>query len=300
MILQKMYKSIVFVLIATLFLMCHPKISLALDSPEESLEILWYRAYFPPVTVPSGPDENKGFFDRAMNFVIDQLDEYDHNFHTANFRRIILEFKDGKNGCCPSFYKTSEREEFISFSIPAMIVLPNGIITSRKNREALLPYVNDDGEISLTKLLTNPDLTLGISSGRVYSNGLDEVISQHNGDNIHARSGDDVFQGLMSMLYLGRVNYIIGYPTEAGYFAQEQQHYSDYSFFPIAESKVPYTLGYFGCTKSAWGDKIIERIDPILREHRNTDAYLNYYESWLDDTTKDLYRSITREYFTNN
>jgi len=28
-------------------------------------EIKWHRAYFPPVTIPSGPDADSGFFDRV-------------------------------------------------------------------------------------------------------------------------------------------------------------------------------------------------------------------------------------------
>ncbi len=300
MSLLNTYRFLAFILVTTFFVVQYSGLSLATDAPYDVQEIVWYRAYFPPVTIPSGANTNRGFFDEVMNFTIDQLPEYEHHYHTANFKRIISDFKDGKNGCCPSLYKTDEREEFISFSLPAMVVLPNGIITSGKNRQELLPYVNDDGEISLIKLLSNADLVLGISSGRAYSNGIDEIISQHEGGNIHVRSGEDVFKGLMSMLYLGRVHYIIGYPTEAGYFAKEQEQYSDYSFFPIAESKVPYTLGYIGCTKSEWGQEVIQRIDPVLREHRATEKFLKYYESWLDDSTKNLYRSITTKFFESH
>lgn len=293
-------KSRVLLVAMSLILVHSAGTSYAADSQHAPDEIVWYRADFPPVTIPFGTDAERGFFDQVMNFVIKGLADYKHNFHTANFKRIMSEIKNGENVCCPSLYKTEAREEFVSFSLPAMVVLPNGIIINEKNLLKIAPYVNENGQISLSELLLDTDLILGISNGRIYSNGIDEIIEQHSGKNIYTRSGDDVFQGLMSMLYLGRVDYIIGYPTEAGYFSKKQKQYKDYMFFPIAENKIPFTLGYVGCPKTEWGQEVIQRIDAVLKEHRHTDEFLGFYESWLDDSTKKLHRSIATEYFEAN
>ena len=84
-------------------------------------EIIWYRAYFPPVTITEGDNRDSGFFDKAMDFVIDRLPEYSHKFQTANFKRIVKEIANNDNVCCPSLYKTNEREQYVEFSIPAMV-----------------------------------------------------------------------------------------------------------------------------------------------------------------------------------
>ena len=262
-------------------------------------EILWYRAYFPPVTIPDGQNRDRGFFDRAMNYVIDRLPEYTHNFRTANFKRIVAEIRKGNNVCCPSLYKTEEREQYIAFSLPAMVVLPNGVVTMRSRSDKFSQYLDDTGKISLADLLANKDLTLGISNGRVYSGGIDEVLAQYeNSANILVRSGDDVFRGLMSMMQLGRVDYILGYPTEAMYFSDSAGKSRNYMYFPVRESGVSFTLGHFGCSKTTYGNEIIRKIDDILLSHRAGD-FLEFYEYWLDDSTKINYRSLALEFYNS-
>jgi len=58
-----------------------------------SHEINWYRAYFPPVTIPSGPDAGQGVFEKANDFLIQRRPQDAPNHHTANFRRIIAGIK---------------------------------------------------------------------------------------------------------------------------------------------------------------------------------------------------------------
>lgn len=285
-------------IIAILLTGLGPALSHAAEAKVSSGDVVWYRAIFPPVTIPAGIDAGKGFFDQIMNFVIEELPEYRHLHHTANFKRIMMELQKGETTCCPSLYKTKEREQFIEFSIPALVVLPNGIITTGKNRSEFEKYLDPEGKVMLSKLLADQTLTLGISNGRLYSGGIDEILSQYQGSiNIHVQSGEDVFYGLMSMMYSGRVDYIIGYPTEAGYHAKNGPQLSDFVYFPIQESQVSFTLGHIGCAKTENGKEIIDRVNSILEKNRHTDTFLGYYESWLDDSTKSLYRSTAREFF---
>lgn len=285
------------IIISFLFIVC-PPVSFATGENEFSKEVNWYRAIFPPVTIPDGKDEGKGFFDQVMNAVIKELPEYSHRHHIANFKRIMMDLKEGENSCCPSLYKTKEREEFIEFSIPAVVVLPNGIITTWGNQSKLEPYVDQDGKIQLSKLLADQTLRLGISNGRLYSGGIDEILSQYRGaKNVTIQSGEDVFYGLMFMMYSGRLDYIIGYPTEAGYHARNDPRFREFVYYPIQESSVAFTLGHIGCSKTESGKEIIDRVNLILMENRQTDAFLRYYESWLDKSTKSLYRSTAQEYF---
>ena len=148
-------------------------------APSETID--WYRAYFPPVTIPSGPDAGQGFFDRVHDFLIRRLPEYEHNHRTGNFKRIIAEIKKGQTACCPSLYKTKEREEFVAFSVPAVVVLPNAVITRKDVVDRLEPYLTAENKLKLSEVLKNQNLTLGISNGRVYSGGIDEVLQRFEG-----------------------------------------------------------------------------------------------------------------------
>lgn len=265
---------------------------------ENETEIAWYRADFPPVSIPAGKHADEGFFDKTMHLLIEQLPEYSHQFRTANFKRIMLEIGENKNVCCPSLYKTKEREQFVAFSLPAMVVLPNGIISSEKNRSKLSSHLDAEGKLSLQSLLEDKSIKLGISNGRLYSGGIDQILDQFEGqNNILVHSGNDVFRGLINMMHLGRIDCLIGYPVEAGYFARENEKLNDYVYYPIKESSVPFTVGYIGCPDTEWGHNTIQKIDKIVAQHR-TEKFITFYGEWLDDATRIVHKHMAQEYFT--
>ena len=285
----------------TLFLMVLlvlPAASMSADTVSSSAsEIRWQRAHFPPVTIPEGVHENEGFFDQVMLSLIEELPEYTHTFQIANFKRIMIEIEQQNNVCCPSLYKTEERERFVAFSIPAMVVLPNGVIACPRNRDKLLPHVDQEGRISLVSLLRDTGITVGISNGRVYSGGLDEILQSHGGrGNVVVRSGEDVFDGLMQMLQLGRVDALLGYPIEAAYWAKENQSAAEPIYYPVQESTIPLTVGYVGCPDTEWGRQVIARINTVIRERRATD-FIDFYGRWLDGETREKHRKMAQSYF---
>lgn len=277
-----------------------PVFSNPVSNSGDNHTITWYRAFFPPVTIPEGPDAGTGFFDRVTQVLTGQMPGYEHDHETANFKRIITELKKEKNICCPSLYKTAAREKYIAFSIPAMVVLPNVVITRKAHHLKFLPYLEKDKKINLSRLLQDNKLTLGISNGRKYSGGIDEILAHSTGSaNIVVRSGDDVFKGLLRMLLAGRVDYILGYPIEAKYFLRDTAQLDEIQIYVIAENKISFTIGHVGCPKTEWGKKVIQLIDTVLKDHRQTEEFLGFYEHWLDDETKIYYRQIVQQFFEN-
>ena len=280
-----------------IMLLVSGSVSFAGTNASPQNHITWYRADFPPVTIPSGTHANEGFFDKTMYFLIERLPEYEHNFQTANFKRIVVELKNNNNACCPSLYKTKERQGFVSFSLPAMVVLPNGIMTSTKSHNKLAPHITADGRISLLSLLRDDTITLGISSGRLYSGGIDQILKQFDGQkNLLVRSGNDVFRGLLHMMNLGRIDCVIGYPVEAGFFVRENNQINDFIYYPIQESNEPFTVGHIGCPNNDWGRKVIGRIDEIVKKHRDKE-FIHFYGEWLDDSTREVYREMARKFY---
>jgi uncharacterized protein (TIGR02285 family) len=150
----------------------------------------------------------------------------------------------------------------------------------------------------LSRLLDDQKVLLGISNGRKYSGGIDEILNRHQGsDNILVRSGEDVFNGLLTMLFYGRIDCVIGYPIEAKYFAGKPSDFDGLEIYMIAENKIEYTLGHVGCPKNKWGESIIQSVNKVLLDHRQTDEYLQFYEYWLDKQTVHIYRDIVDRYF---
>lgn len=270
---------------------------LTVTAGDTAKAITWYRADFPPVSIPSGDQKDEGFFDKTMYFLIQQLPEYTHRFEVANFKRIMMEIESGRNACCPSLYKTKEREAYVAFSEPAMIVMPNGIIGSEASRAKLSAHLDSDGKLSLNSFLNDENITVGISNGRVYSGGIDQILEQFQGrKNLMVRSGDDVFRGLISMMQKGRIDCLIGYPVEAGYFARNNGNFNDFVYYPIKESSVDYTVGHIGCPNNSWGRKVIEEIDKVVVQHRDKE-FIDFYGEWLDEDTRTVHRRMAEEHF---
>jgi uncharacterized protein (TIGR02285 family) len=291
---MKIHTTVFFFIV---LLLMNGSVSFADTNSGPQNHITWYRADFPPVTIPNGIHADEGFFDKTMYFLIDRLPEYEHSFQTANFKRIVVELKNNNNVCCPSLYKTKEREGFVAFSLPAMIVLPNGIMTSTKSRSKLAPYINADGQISLLSLLKDDKITVGISSGRLYSGGIDQILKQFDGQkNLLVRSGNDVFGGLLHMMHLGRIDCVIGYPVETGFFVRENNQINDFIYYPIQESNEPFTVGHIGCPNNDWGRKVISRIDEIVKEYRDKE-FIHFYGEWLDDSTREVHRKMAQKFY---
>lgn len=294
---MKIFILLLFTVIISTFI---TPVSSFADAEQQNQDIInWYRADFPPISIPRGNHVNEGFFDKTMSFLIERLPEYEHHFQIANFKRIMLQLENNRNICCPSLYKTEERERFVTFSIPAMIVLPNGIITSKKNRSKFAPHLDTEGKISLNSLLQDNNITLGISNGRLYSGGIDQILRQFNGNkNLLVRSGEDVFQGLMSMMHMGRIDCLLGYPVEAGYFVRENNKINDFIYYPIKESSQPFTVGHIGCPNNEWGRTVISRIDEIVKKHRDKE-FINFYGEWLDNATREVHQKMGQDYFNS-
>lgn len=297
-----MMKIITILLCTFCFLVCtnssHSQNSFEPDTRES---ITWLRPYFPPVTIPSGPDADSGYCDKIINFLIDHLPDYNHHFGTAHYQRILLQIRQEQEVNCSALYKDDERSQYVVFSIPALVVLPNGIVTRKVDRQLFAPYLNEAGELELTKLIQDKNLNLGIAYGRKYSGGIDEIIAAaYPRDNIQERPGEEIFKGLLDMLMHQRIDYTIGYPAEASYLASQEGYSDDISFFHIAETQGQITLGHLGCPNNHMGRKIIERVNKILREHRETPIFLGFYEAWLDDETVNLYRQLALAYFAED
>lgn len=259
--------------------------------------ITWIHADFPPSTILSGPHMKKGLCDKMEQFLSKELPEYQYEEKVANFARISKELEGQKPYLCASLVKTPERENFIQFSEISQISLPNGIVFLKSNYENLKPFLTKDGKIDLDKLIKKSKLKLGYAKGRSYGGVIDQLIEEHKEkENIYGRSSSDVFDGLLKMMLVNRVDYIIGYPQEAKYFGDLTATKEKLNFL-FVKGMPDYLPVYVGAPKNEWGKKIIAKIDKILLEKRHTHEVLEFYENWIDENSVKIHKRIARELF---
>ncbi len=252
--------------------------------------VTWMEVEFPPGYIHRGPLRGQGYEDVITRILMENLTGYRHDKMMGNLARMYHEFKQGRRVCNVALFKTPERQQFMVFSIPSTFTLPNGLITLKKRWHRF----GSATEIRLESVLQT-DLRLGISRSRSYGKAIDAVLKNAEGsDRIFVHSGKDVFESLLRMLLSDRLDCMLGLPEEVIYVAEKMGVEDRIVTIALAENQGTYDawLGHVACSRTPWGERIIGRINAILRKERPTERYRQAYERWLDANQIPRYREL--------
>ena len=271
--------------------------ALSNPSPTSAKEsVTWMEAVFPPFLIQSGPNQEQGYGDAITDILQEHLTEYDHDEITTNITRHFYKFKQGEKVCSVGLYKTPERDEFMYFSIPSFITLPPVIIIKKSH----LDKFNNQSTVSLAAVLDSNSLMIGFAKDRSYGNTLDGILAHHKGQaNMVEIAGQELSLNLFKMLILDRLDGLIGLPEEALYQAEQMGIRDQFITLALTENMHNYDgwMSAVGCSKNAWGQKIINDINKVLLEQRPTTRYRAAYERWLDANSIEQYRKAYQDVF---
>ncbi len=266
-----------------------PMLGMAEDS------ITWMEADFVPGYIHEGPLKGQGYEDVITQIFQKNLRGYTHQTMIGNMARMTHEFKQGKQVCNVSLFKTPEREAFMYFSIPSTFTLPNGLI-AKKDKLSLF----GNAKTILLEDVLKSKVKLGISKDRSYGKNIDAILEKYkNSSNIVVHSGKDVFESLFQMLIRDRVDCMLGLPEEVMYVAEQKGEKDRIASLTLKENENTYDswLGYVACSKTDWGKQVIAKINQILRTERPTPEYRSAYERWLDEHARESYRKLYDDIF---
>lgn len=259
--------------------------------------ITWYKPEFPPLSIVNGPHAGKGYSDRIETFLIKALDAYDHQVVVAPFKRTLRDMRNGLNACSVTLLKNSEREKFVAFTKPARLLLPNSLIVRATDRDRLAPYMDANGEVSVDALIADGRMKLGYSDGRSYTKPLDALIEKYRAhENLVERHGKEGPKGLLTMLTRGHIDAMFAQPVEAQFHGMAMSVENDIAVISIAEIS-DYTVGYIGCSKTPWGEKVVAEINAILETAVKDEEFRSFYEGFLDRDSVIRYRSVYNKFF---
>lgn len=273
-----------------LFLLSMPSMSPAKDS------VTWMEASMPPFFIKEGANLNKGYGDEITRILQERLPDYTHEQVSTNITRHFYKFKQGEKVCSVGLYRTPEREEFMHFSMPSFLTLPAVIIIKKEKSSSF----GNRTSVQLGDILSNQQLMIGLSKDRSFGTVLDAILNQYKGQkNIVATSGPELSHNLFKMLMIDRLDGVIGLPEEELYLAEQMGIRDQLMTVTIEENQQGYE-GWFssvGCTKNAWGKKIIDDINKVLLTQRPTERYRAAYERWLDPNSIANYRHVYTDFF---
>lgn len=249
--------------------------------PAAADEITWLTMEFPPFFIHEGKDRGQGIADGVTHLLRRDLRGYTHREELAEPATIMARLKAGDHVCTAAYIKTAERERVLEYSLPDLVLPPNGITA----RRATVPRLTGGaaGPVSLAKLLANRKLRLAVAVGRSYGPALDALLERTRGSNhVYWRHGEDIYPSLFDMLLKGSVDYLIGYPYEALYLARQRGVEGDVVTLPIAELP-DYTLAHVVCPRTPWGRAVVADVNRALAIERPRPEYRQAIERWLDE-----------------
>lgn len=253
--------------------------------PEPPIEkIVWASLDFPPFQIIEGPQRGSGAFDGLRDLLIRAIPDARHEVVTMTFARREDELRDGVLLCSPGMFRTPVRERYLVYSRPALIHLDNRLVFLGKNAARFPP----GAEVDLEQVFKDKRLVGGIITGRSFAPNIDALIRRHGGShNLQMRALKPA--EVVELLLNGKIDYTIMFPHEATFLEQQAGRSGVLINRPIAGTP-PYILTHVACTRSEWGERVISRVNRILREQRNRPEYRQFSERWYSVADLQLIR----------
>lgn len=262
-------------------------------SPVFSKEIKWYLTDFPPYIILNESGKKRGIDNQIIQTVMEHLPNYNFSFETANYTRILNNFKAGRPGIVTPLFKTQERQKYVLYTkTPSYLVLPNGFIFRKKDKERFLPFISDDGSIDIEAICSSKKFKIGVCSGRSYYGIIDDMLRKHKNDNVfYERSGIDHL-GILKMVEIKRLDATFGFPVEIQYGG-----FGDNLEFLHVDKMTSYIPVFFGAPKNDWGRHKINLLNSIIEKKGILDIFAHYYMDWLSEDIKLYYEKLRHAYY---
>ena len=253
--------------------------------PEPAVgRILWASLDFPPFQIVDGPNRGSGSFDGLRDLLVREIPDAEHELITMTFARREDDLREGRLLCSPGMFRTPVRERYLIFSKPALIHLDNRLVFLVKN-ESRFP---SGSEVDLERVFKDRRLVGGVIAGRSFAPNIDALIRRYAGSHslqLRALKPSQV----LGLLLEGKIDYTIMFPHEATFLERQAGSSGMVANRPIAGTP-PYILTHVACTRSDWGERIINRVNRVLHEQRDRPEYRQLSERWYSPADQLLIR----------
>ncbi|WP_372770828.1 TIGR02285 family protein [Pseudoalteromonas sp.] len=242
--------------------------------------INWVVVDYPPYYILEGDLKGQGRDELVIDLVSANLVGYQFKRHVMPASRAVKALaKDDEVFCMASLYRNEEREKFIHFTDEFSTLGLSPAIAMRKSTVDKLQLDNQIA-VSLTKLIMQNGLTIGTTLNRSFGKEIDEIISLSPEQQISARAGRDTLESLTYMLLKGRVDIILGYPSEHTYLKSLMDKNNELMQLTVLETKA-VSKGYIGCSKNKQGVAVIKAINAVLSEVNRGEQFKALMLRWL-------------------
>lgn len=256
----------------------------------------WFHPDFPPYFIQYGPLKDKGSADQIEAFLRQELGGYRHLQVKANAARRQEEFKSRTLACTSAVLRSPEREAYMVFSEAFTEILPNGLVSLRRRQAELEPFLNAAGELDLAALLAARSFHLSVAAGRSFGPAIDQVLAsaQARGQLSVSNASDMFASGMLQLQHDQKVGGVLGYALELSWAVRRfDLPYEDFRFTPIAGAG-GLSPAYLGCSRSAEGERLVARVNALIRSGRLREVATRAYMEWLPPDARHYYERLLK------
>jgi uncharacterized protein (TIGR02285 family) len=265
---------------------------LSVSRPASTHETInWLLPDVAPAFIREGDQAGEGFGDRQLGFLIEQLADVDHRRGFASTSRIWYQIEHADGTCTLTARKTPSREKVAVFSQFGYWVMPDKLIVRSDRVAAFGTSLDSSGQIDLSLLSQNENLTGAYESGVGYGAEIEQFISDPR-----RRSRLDAVANLsqpIRLLSMGRIDFIFGTSLDIEY-SQRLAGIPRYAITALDIKDVVSPReewGYVACSNQGMGRSLMARIDAILAQRSGRIAYLEPLRRWYG--TEDFETAAT-------
>lgn len=208
------------------------------------------------------PAKLTGLIGQLQQQVLSSLPHYDFQLVLMTVPRMQRELQTHENVCTGIFLRTPEREQFLHYSHPYLLIPIPQVVMSQSGWE----HLGRPSQISLQQLLNNDDLNGIRIPNRSYGNAIDTGMDQASNLTLSVTSPTNAIR----MLAGGRADYLIEYPTV---IAETLSDDADQLHFVSIGNADPFLEGYISCHQSELGAAVIADVNKQLRILTDDPAY---------------------------
>lgn len=244
--------------------------------------LTWVLNDFPPFIVVGGERPRSGFVDVMLDQLIARMPEYEHRVEVSSIARALGLMEQGERLCHPALLQNEARLRVAVFSGPVQVVLPHHVIVRRDRLERLGPHLDASGAVRVDRLVADASLVTSITDHRAFPPIIERELARFpEATHLHRTGGQ--FIASFHQLAAGWIDYLFAYPVEPGWYLAQEARRTDVEFaaLPISGNQ-DFTLGYVACTRGAWGQQVVERIDAVVREAGPRPPWIEHQLSMLD------------------
>lgn len=185
--------------------------------------------------------------------------------------RIWEELKHQSNYCVLNKVKNPERESFLHFAkLPTSIYPPIQLISTRQIQP---------NSIDLAALLkSNPELKVGVVTGRSYGPDIDPLIDLYPGQ-FFLQNGDDAAERLTLMLTKGRIDAVIEFAAIVQASLKHQNPPAVLYMHQLLHQ--PLIRGFIACNRSEQGAAIISKVDETMQTQEFRNTLVKYHRDYF-------------------